>query len=302
VTVDPRAGGIGVRFWGTRGSIPTPGPSTATYGGNTSCVEVRAGDLLLIFDAGTGLRLLGLDLLGRADGRPIEASMFISHTHWDHIQGLPFFVPAYARGNRLAIYGPPGVDQTLERVIHGQMDPHYFPVDMTAMAAALTFHECVETTIALEDVVVRTHYLHHTAITLGYRVEHAGRAIVYATDHEMYRRMYLARGDSPAMLASAERHDADFAAFLAGADLYIADTQYTLAEYGPKRGWGHSTVEDIAALAASAGVKQLALFHYDPLRNDADVAGLVAAAEGVIADRRATTRCLAAREGASLTI
>ena len=293
---------ISVQFWGTRGSIPTPGPSTVKYGGNTSCVEVRTGDGLFLFDAGTGLRPLGLDLLRRFGTRPIEARLFVSHTHWDHIQGFPFFAPAYGRHHRLEIYGPPGIDRTFEKLIRGQMDHHYFPVEMTDLAAAITMHEVLDPLFQVGGATVRAHYLHHPALTLGYRIESEGRAIVYATDHELYGRMYAERGDPPAMLALAARHDADFAAFIAGADLYIAEAQYRAAEYGPKLGWGHSTVEDIAELAARAGVKRLVLFHHDPMRTDDEVEELVGTARAILAARGADVPCLAAREGETLTI
>ena len=293
---------IEVQFWGTRGSIPTPGPSTVAYGGNTSCVEVRLGERLFFLDAGTGLRPLGLDLLRRFAARPIEARLLVSHTHWDHIQGFPFFAPAYGKDHRFEIYGPPGIDRTFEKLIRGQMDHHYFPVEMTDLAATITLHEVIDSPLRLGDVTIRAHYLHHPALTLGYRLEWAGRSIAYATDHELYRRMYAARGDPPAMLELADRHDADFAAFVAGADLYIADTQYAAQEYGAKIGWGHSTVEDIAALAAGAGVRRLVLFHHDPLRTDTDVEAHVDRARAVLAAHGAPTTCVAAREGETLTI
>jgi phosphoribosyl 1,2-cyclic phosphodiesterase len=292
---------VEVQFWGTRGSIPTPGPATARYGGNTSCVELRAGEHLVIFDAGTGLRPLGLDLLRRAGGAPIAGHLLISHTHWDHIQGFPFFVPAYGKPHRFDLYGPPGIDRTFEKLIRGQMDHHYFPVEMTELAAQLVFHEFVEPALALDGLTIRCHFLHHPTLTLGYRVEVEGRTIVYATDHELYRRMYSARGDSPAMLDLADRHDADFAAFVAGADLYIADTQYAAADYGTKIGWGHSTVEDIAALAARVGVKRLALYHHDPLRTDADVDLHLERARAAVGELGATA-CLAAREGETISL
>jgi phosphoribosyl 1,2-cyclic phosphodiesterase len=289
-------------FWGTRGSIPTPGLTTARYGGNTPCVEIAVDDRLLILDVGTGAHPLGLDLLRRADGRPIEAHLLISHTHWDHIHGLPFFMPLYEPAHRFTIHGPPGIDRTLEKLISGQMDFHYFPVEMTEVAATVTFHEAVEPVIDLGAVRIRTFYLHHTTVTLGFRIEAHGRSIVYATDHELHGRMYAARGRSPAMMDLAQRHDADFTAFVAGADLYIADTQYREQEYAAKAGWGHSTVEDITALAARAGVRQLALFHHDPLRTDEGVDELLGSARTIVAAEHGQTACVAAREGTSISV
>ncbi len=293
---------IEITFWGTRGSIATPGPATARYGGNTSCVEVRLADRLLVIDAGTGARPLGADLLRRAAGRPIDAHVLISHTHWDHIQGLPFFVPAFVKQNRFEIVGPTGIDVTLERVIKGQMDPHYFPVEMTEMAATFAFRELVAGPFAIGDITVRTQYLHHTSIALGYRLELGGRSVVYATDHELHRRMYEVRGDPPTMLAAADRHDAEFQAFIEGADVYIADAQYQASEYPARRGWGHSTIEDVAALAARAGVGRLVVFHHDPMRSDDDLDAHIALGRRILAEHGSRVECLAAREGDTLLV
>ncbi len=290
---------IEVQFWGTRGSIATPGPATAKYGGNTSCVEVRVADQILICDAGTGARPLGLDLAARLEGRPLRAHVLISHTHWDHIQGIPFFMPAYEKGNRITFVGPSGINRTLERVIKGQMDPHYFPVEMDHMAAELSFREAVELSFSVGDVVVKRHYLNHPAPSIAYRIEHGGRSVVYATDHEFYRRMYEARGDSAEMLTEADRHDAAFEKFIEGTDLYIADAQYTLEEYDSKIGWGHSTVEDVAAVAARSGVKRLVLYHHDPMRTDPEVEWVTEMARTVMGKPIPVT---AAREGATLTV
>jgi phosphoribosyl 1,2-cyclic phosphodiesterase len=290
---------IEVQFWGTRGSIATPGPATAKYGGNTSCVEIRVADQLLICDAGTGARALGVELSERMEGRPINAHLLISHTHWDHIQGIPFFMPAYEKGNKITIVGPSGIDRTLERVIRGQMDPHYFPVEMDNMAAELKFREAVERSFSVGDVVVKRHYLHHPAPSVAYRIEYGGHSVVYATDHEFYRRMYEARGDSAEMLAEADRHDAEFEKFIEGTDLYIADAQYTLDEYGSKIGWGHSTVEDVATVAARSGVARLVLYHHDPMRSDPEVEWVAEMARTVIGKPIPVT---AAREGATLSV
>jgi phosphoribosyl 1,2-cyclic phosphodiesterase len=293
---------ITVRFWGTRGSIPSPGAGTVRYGGNTSCVEVTVGGETLIFDAGTGARLLGTELLNRAAGKPMAARFFISHTHWDHIQGLPFFTPLYVPGHRFEIHGPPGIDPPIEQVIRAQMDRQYFPVELGDCAATLSFHEFSEPSITFGDITVRAHYVHHTALTLAYRVEAHGRSVVYATDHEIYTRMYRTRGEPESLVKLGERHDEEFGQFIAGADLYIGEAQYTAPEYPAKLGWGHSTVEDIAALAARAGVKQLALYHHDPARTDNEVDALAESAHVVVDGTGKRTQVFAAREGAAITL
>src|SRR5688572_22408326 len=239
-----------VRFWGTRGSIPAPGPETLRYGGNTPCVEVRTGDgdgdadgELLILDCGTGARKLGLTL---ARSGPLKAHLLLGHTHADHIQGLPFFVPAFVRGSELTIYGPGGLDRDLASAIGGQMEYTYFPVPFEALPATFTFRELGEGDFSIGDVRVRTHQLNHTSPCLGYRLDAGGVSLVYALDHEPHAGALWhpdrAAGDyDPAALL----HPGDRAhvVFLHGADVVIHDAQYTDAEYPTKVGWGHATVE-----------------------------------------------------------
>jgi phosphoribosyl 1,2-cyclic phosphodiesterase len=237
---------VQVRFWGTRGSIPTPGPGTLRHGGNTSCVEVRsAAGTLLILDCGTGLRVLGESLLAAGE-RPLRGHILISHTHWDHIQGVPFFAPLFAPGNEWDVYAPRGLAQTLRDTLAGQMHYTYFPVALDQLGATIRYHELVEGALTVGDVVVRTEYLNHPALTLGYRLEADGAAVVYACDHEPYARR-LASGEG-----EIDGRDGRHADFLAGADLVIHDAQYTAAEYPAKAGWGHSTVEYAVAVARRA--------------------------------------------------
>jgi phosphoribosyl 1,2-cyclic phosphodiesterase len=248
-----------ITFWGVRGSIPAPGPSTIEIGGNTSCVEVRAGKAILIFDGGTGLRLLGKKLM--KEGGPITAHMFFSHVHWDHIQGFPFFEPAFVKGNEFHLYGGNNVSRTLEETLAGQMDHPNFPVDLGAMGAQMTFRDLPEgAAVEVDDgqgglVRVTTARGNHPQGVFAFRVEHAGKIAVYATDTEHY-----------------EGHvDEKLAGLAAKADVFIYDSQYTPEEYAGKRGWGHSTFEEGVKLARLAGVKRLILFHHDPTQNDAAV-------------------------------
>jgi phosphoribosyl 1,2-cyclic phosphodiesterase len=253
-----------VRFYGTRGSIATPGPATVKYGGNTSCVSIRskAGTLILI-DVGTGASVAGRELMAGAGGKPIRGHILISHTHWDHIQGLPFFAPLFVPGNEWDIYAPRGLRQTLRETLEGQMQHLYFPVDLDQLGATIRYHELVEGALQVGDVSVRAQYLNHPALTLGYRLEADGATVVYACDHEPHAR---ALAEAPGEITGQDlRH----AHFLARADLAIHDAQYVASEYGGKVGWGHSTIEYAVGIAAFAKVKRLALTHHDPIRTDA---------------------------------
>ncbi len=258
-----------VRFWGTRGSIATPGAATLRYGGNTSCVEVNSdsGEVIVI-DAGTGAHALGQALM--AQGRGKRGTILISHTHWDHIQGLPFFAPLFVAGNEWHIYGPRGLGQSLRDVLAGQMDYAYFPVALNAFAANVHFHEVVEGGFAIGEVRVATQYLNHPALTVGYRLEADGASVVYASDHEPHS-PHAAEGHAE----DAERGDAAHVNFLRDADLVIHDAQYTAGEYPAKIGWGHSTIEYAVDVAVAANVRQLALYHHDPKRNDEAVDQLI---------------------------
>jgi len=259
-----------VRFWGTRGSIPKPGPDTVRYGGNTSCVEVRtASGVLIVLDCGTGAHALGQALLAEPDA-PQRGHVFISHTHWDHIQGLPFFAPLFESRFEWDIYGPRGLGPSIQETLAGQMQYTYFPITIEQFAAKVRYHDLIEGGFEIDDVRIHTHYMNHPALTLGYRIEADGATVVFATDHEPHSPS-LARGDRPPHSAD-ERH---YASFIEGADLLIHDAQFTLGEYDRYIGWGHSPAEFAVDLAAAGQVRRLALFHHDPLRDDAGVERIV---------------------------
>jgi CheY-like chemotaxis protein len=288
-----------IRFWGTRGSLAKPGPTTLRYGGNTSCVAALAADgTRLILDCGTGAHGLGLALLA-SDERPLSGHILITHTHWDHIQGLPFFQPLFDPGNEWDIYAPTGLGQHLEETLAGQMHYTYFPVTLAEIGATIRCHDLVEGTFEADGVGVTAQYLNHAALCLGYRLEADGVTVVYATDHEPHTRL---QADAPPGSLPVHAEDRRHAAFVANADLLIHDAQYTAAEYPQKVGWGHSTVDYAVDMALAGHVKRLALFHHDPLRDDDAVDRLVEHGQRRVADAGGTLEVFAAAEGVALDL
>jgi diguanylate cyclase (GGDEF)-like protein len=289
-----RLSAMQVRFWGTRGSIAAPGPNTARYGGNTSCVEVRASDgTVIVLDCGTGARELGLHL-AQTMPHPIRLHLFIGHTHWDHIQGFPFFVPAFLPGSELNIYAPLGFQRGLEEAMAGQMEYSYFPVKMRDLRSRIHFTELDEGFFRVGGVLVETQFLNHTAPTIAYRMTSDGATIAYATDHEPFWNASGRVSQHP----GDERH----IAFLKGANLVIHDAQYTDAEYRDKVGWGHSSLEYAVDVALAAGVERLVLFHHDPAHDDATMERMEAAARAHVGRRGQALDVLAAREGLELQV
>jgi phosphoribosyl 1,2-cyclic phosphodiesterase len=289
-------------FWGVRGSIATPGPETARYGGNTPCVSLEHGDTTLILDAGTGIRKLGLALQGRAAGRPLDLNLLISHTHWDHIQGFPFFVPAYVPHNRIRVFGPRSPDKPLEKVLRGQMDPEYFPVALGDLAAQITVEEFQGPAFQIGPFRVQGGYLNHPGVTLGYRIEGAGLVIAYATDTEPYRRMLPGRTDDAARMKFGRDMDASLIDLVRGADVYIADAQYFPEEYGAKLGWGHTSYVDACDLAIEAQVKRLVLFSHDAMHDDDAVDRKLAHCQQIMRDRGSAIEVSAASESTPLVL
>ena len=271
-----------VRFWGVRGSIPCPGPQTMKYGGNTICIEIRFPEVnrLIIIDAGSGLRDLGNHMMEHdLPNGPINTSIYLSHTHWDHIMGFPFFTPIYIPGTEISVTGPVSFEEdTLEKVVGGQLTYRYFPVRQTDLGAKITYNQLKEGEFDLGDgIKLTTKYLNHPILCLGYRFEFQDKVFCTTYDTEPYYNVFVTDPDDPSYdeimaeegeLVACEQNMA-IENFIKGADLLVQDAQYTQKEYDKdKMGWGHSSIEFAMRQAKRAKVKSMAFFHHDPMRTD----------------------------------
>lgn len=286
---------VTLTFWGTRGTIPTPGPQTARYGGNTACVEVTDGSgNLVILDAGTGIRGLGKQLAKSNGAKGVRADLILSHAHWDHIQGLPYFAPLFMTGNLLKVWGPRQGDVEMEAILRQMMHPAVFPVPLDALAAKLEVaHVDAGTPIAIPGFTVNAMRVRHPAVTMGYRLERKnGPSIVYVTDDELGT-----AGDYDVGKDWRKR----FVSFIGGADLLIHDSMYTPDELPGHAGWGHSSYVEAVELALEAGVRQLALFHHEPEHSDEQMDALLDRAREV-AGKRGKLDVIAAAEGKTLNL
>lgn len=302
-----------VKIWGDRGSMPVPGPDTVVFGGNTACIEVRCGKRLIVIDAGSGIRGLG-DWLVRNDLKngPINADIFITHTHWDHIMGFPMFTPIYIPGTKLRIRGPVNFeDETLEQIIGTQLSYRYWPVRQDELAAKISYESLKETQLDLGDgVKISTKYLNHPVLCLGYRIEYEGKVFATAYDHEPFANLFPtdpAHPDYDAAVAeegnlAAREENARIESFYRGVDLLVHDTQYTAKEFqAGKQGWGHSSFEYAINAANRCGVKHLLLFHHDPNRGDTELQELELFYQAKLRGRAAMALD-AAREGLVVTL
>jgi len=289
-----------VTFWGTRGSIPTPGSSTEKYGGNTACVSLRHGDTDIILDAGTGIRNLGIELFHQMEkGKSqLNLHLLLSHTHWDHIQGLPFFVPAYLKGNKMAIYGSPKKEVFLESILQRQMDVNYFPVEMNALAADISIKEISKEQLVIDTIVIDwQEQIHHPGGSVRYRFSAGDKKIVYATDVELDK-MFDPKNKSE----ETEAQIKEYSDFIHGADLLIADGQYTSDEYPGKSGFGHTSIPLIIDIAHTQKVKQLAIFHHEPQHSDSMLDKLWAQFSPMYASNRKPMVVFWAREGMTIPV
>jgi len=276
---------LSVRFWGVRGSIPCPGRSTVEFGGNTSCLEIRADNRLVIVDMGTGIKPLGDWFMQNEFKKgPIDVDIFISHTHWDHLMGFPMFTPIFIPGSKMRIRGPVSYNEdSLASIIGDQLSYRYWPVRQIELAAKIEFHEFRETTIDLgEGLKVITKYLNHPIMCLGYRFEYQGKSIVTAYDHEPFRNLFPTDPNAPGYSEetaiegekAAAEENGRILRFFKSADVLIHDAQYTQEEFLKKLGWGHSSYEYAIDEACHASVKKLVLFHHDPNRSDEQLLAL----------------------------
>jgi len=274
---------LSVRFWGVRGSIPCPGPDTVIYGGNTTCLEIRADDRLLIADLGTGLRSLG-DWLMANDFKKygkIKADIFVTHTHWDHILGFPMFTPVYIPGTELRITGPVSFENnSLKSIIEAQLSYEYWPVTAGELAANIEYNQIKETTLDMGGgLSVTSKYLNHTILCLGYRFDYRGKSIALIFDHEPFRNLfsvnpadegYDEEAAKEGEIAAAEENE-KIRNFIKGADIVVHDTQYLEEEYKNHIGWGHATFQHAINAVNGIGVKKLVFFHHDPARKDSQL-------------------------------
>jgi phosphoribosyl 1,2-cyclic phosphodiesterase len=294
-----------LKFWGTRGSISVPGPGTLRYGGNTTCVEVRADGEIIVLDAGSGIRSLGIALEKEFGAQPINLSLLVTHAHWDHIQGLPFFAPAYEKKNEIRVRGYDGVDTSFGKIMAEPMKAPFFPIAMRELSARIDIKKLTEMEFSFGKVQVRARFVNHPGICAGYRLFTSAGSIAFLPDHEPYRFLHSARTTemSPEQAKKAAIDERiSLVEFLKGSDILILDAQYTDAEYESHVGWGHGSVFSAVSLALDAEVRRLLLFHHDPGHDDAKVDAMVDDARRLISESGKALEVHGAREGEEVVL
>ena len=296
-----------LKLWGVRGSIPVPGLATVRYGGNTSCVEIRADGELIVLDAGSGIRALGLALENEFGSRPIHLSLLITHVHWDHIQGFPFFVPAYNDKNQIKILGYDGAGSGLREILKGQMATPFFPVALYDLPGKINIQKLDSMDFKIGSVRVHSRLMNHPGVCVGYRILTSKGSIAYLPDHEPYEafKLHSAKSHllSPEQTKKRAHEDrTELVKFLQGSDILILDTQYTDEEYQAHVGWGHGSLSTAISLALDASVRKLILFHHDPTHDDDMIDKMVQTARKIAAKSESYLEVEAAREGAEMTL
>jgi phosphoribosyl 1,2-cyclic phosphodiesterase/CheY-like chemotaxis protein len=291
-----------IKFWGVRGSIPTPGPSTVFFGGNTSCVEIRSDGELILLDAGSGIRPAGLAIAEEFRGQPIEMTLLVTHTHWDHIQGFPFFLPAYDPKNRLRICGYEGASDGLHSTLAGQMESPYFPIALDQMPGNIIIEELKEMHFSVGSIRAEACFVNHPGVCVGYRLSTSGGAVVYMPDNETFNRTGApsSTGKNGTFLpCTLENHLVDF---IKDAEVLIVDSQYNAAEYLTHVGWGHGCVDEVVKLAIAGNVRRLYLFHHDPAHDDRFISSMLVHARQIAAEAGSSIHIEAAREGEQVVL
>jgi len=296
-------------FWGVRGSIPSPGPRTVRYGGNTTCIEVRShDDTLLVLDAGTGLYALAQQLMARRarDRQSIEAHLFITHSHWDHIHGLPFFSPLFVKGSRVRLHGiqDPVTGHGIEHVMNVQLQNSYFPVSEESMDATIEYRSLVPgVPFSVGETLVHSVVMNHPVTNLGYRIESGGKSLFFTGDHEPFHNPHAP--DTPehaARHAAIDAHRGAIDAVMRGVDALVVDCSYTLEEYPAKLGWGHGTFDAALETALRVGARSLYCTHHEPTRSDDELEAVFAEALARFDGRLGLLAVHLAREGMEVAL
>jgi phosphoribosyl 1,2-cyclic phosphodiesterase/ActR/RegA family two-component response regulator len=294
-----------IKFWGVRGSIPVPGPSTIGYGGNTTCVEVRTDGNIIILDAGSGIRELGLALEEEFKSAPINLTLLLTHTHWDHIQGLPFFLPAYQAKNSIRVLGYEGARAGLATILAAQMEVPFFPVSWKDLPGTIKIRELKKMEFSIGKVRVRARFVNHPGICAGYRLFTKEGSIAFLPDNEPFEplKLKLAARDGTHLhraRAQAAVQRSKLVEFLKDTDVLILDAQYTDEKYQEHIGWGHGALSSVVSLALEARAKKLFLFHHDPAHDDHKVDEMLERARFLVAESGRKLEVEAAREGAEI--
>jgi len=295
-----------IKLWGTRGSIAVPGPETLRYGGNTTCVELRADDEIIVLDAGSGIRPLGVALKQEFKERPINLSLLITHAHWDHIQGFPFFKPAYGPKNEIRILGFDGAGATFREIMTEPMRSPFFPITMRELSARMDINKLSEMKFSLGKVDVHAAFVNHPGVCAGYRMFTSGGSVAFLPDHEPYEFFLHAAKANQLSPEEAKEIAADqqtrLVQFLRGSDILILDAQYTDQEYQRHIGWGHGPIPSAVSLALEAEVQTLLLFHHDPSHDDKIVDTMVESARELVVKSGDHLEVAGAQEGSEILL